>query len=273
MTGLRSAYHLPGMDCPTEEAMVRSRLDRAEQVQWVHVDLERRTIVIGHDGAPETLDDTVHAIGLGSRRLDDEEARALVDALPGAGPEPVDPARQRRNLGAALAVNAFGFVLEVVLGLRYGSVAVVADGLDMGADVVVYALALAAIGASVARQRLTARIMGLGMLLLALGGIAEVVHRTIDGTPTPDAAGMAWVSIVALGLNVTAMLLVRGVRHGGEHLRSMWIMTSTDVQANLVVLATAGLVALTDAAVPDLVVGTLVFLVVAAGAVRILRRG
>lgn len=272
MTDLRTAYHLPGMDCPTEEAMVRARLDRAQDVRWVHVDLERRTIVVGHDGAPEALDDTVHAIGLGSRRLDDDEAREVTASLPDVGPDRIDPATQRRNLGAALAVNAFGFVLEVVLGLRYGSVAVVADGLDMGADVVVYSLALAAIGASLARQRLTARIMGVGMLLLALGGIAEVLHRTLAGTPVPDAAGMAWVSVVALGLNVTAMLLVRGVRHGGEHLRSMWIMTSTDVQANLVVLGTAGLVALTDAAVPDLVVGTLVFLVVAVGAVRILRR-
>lgn len=273
MTDLRTAYHLPGMDCPTEEAMVRARLDRAQDVRWVHVDLERRTIVVGHDGTAEALDDEVHAIGLGSRRLDETEARAITDTLPADVADRIEPARQRRNLGAALAVNAVGFVLEVVLGLRYGSVAVMADGLDMGADVLVYSLALAAIGASAARQRLTARIMGAGMLLLALGGIAEVVHRAVAGTPTPDAAGMAWVSVVALGLNVTAMLLVRGVRHGGEHLRSMWIMTSTDVQANLVVLAAAGLVALTSAAVPDLVVGTLVFLVVATGAVRILRRG
>lgn len=267
----RSAYRLPRMDCPTEEAMVRARLDRAPDVTWLHVDLDTRTVVVAHDGDVGALDAALDGLDLGAQRLDGEEAVLATATVPGDGPQAIDPAEQRRALGGALAVNVVGFALEVGFGLRYGSAAVVADGLDMGADVIVYTLALAAIGASVARQRLTATIMGGLMLLLAVGGIGEVAHRALTGTPTPDAAGMAWVSVVALGLNITAMLLVRGVRHGGQHLRSMWVMTNTDVQANLVVLGTAALVALTDAAVPDLVVGTLVFLIVARGALRILR--
>ncbi|WKW12900.1 hypothetical protein Strain138_002211 [Pseudogemmatithrix spongiicola] len=60
--------------------------------------------------------------------------------------------------------------------------------------------------------------------------------------------------------------------HGEVHLQAAWILSATDVQANLSVLLAAALVALLDSAIPDLVIGAVVCGLVFRGAIRINRR-
>ena len=54
-------------------------------------------------------------------------------------------------------------------------------------------------------------------------------------------------------------------------MRASWIFTTTDALANLGVIGAGVLVAVTGSALPDLVIGALVGLLVLSGAVRILR--
>ena len=267
----RSAWRVGELDCPSEEALVRQRLAEVSDVRWVRVVIPDRLVVVAHDGPVDEVDAALDSLSLGATALHGEEEAAVLDGPVGSPPDAASRHHERRALRLALGFNLVGLLAEVGVGIAVGSAAVVADGLDMGADVAVYAMALTVVGAAAARQRLVARTVGVLMALLAVGGFVEVVRRAVVGVPAPEPAGMALVTVLALLLNIATMRVLAGARHAGEHTRSAWVMTSSDVQANLVVLAAAGLVALTDLAVPDLVVGALVLAVLARGSWRILR--
>jgi Co/Zn/Cd efflux system component len=82
---------------------------------------------------------------------------------------------------------------------------------------------------------------------------------------------MVGVSLLALAANVASLLLVSRHRDGGVHMRGSVIFWTSDVLANLGVIAAGALVALTGSRYPDLAVGAAVALLVLSGGVRILR--
>jgi Co/Zn/Cd efflux system component len=162
------------------------------------------------------------------------------------------------------------FVVELAAGLWAGSTGLLADSLDMLADATVYAIALAAVGGSLRHQRRSARASGWLQLVLAGLVLVDVVRRLLGGGE-PEAGWMIAVGILALLGNLTCVALLAAHRHGGVHLRASWIFTTNDALANLGVIVAGQLVALTGSAWPDLLVGTLIALLVASGAMRILR--
>jgi copper chaperone CopZ len=270
-----TVVHVAGMDCPGEEQLVRMRLSRRPDVRQVVVDLDARTVTITHDSPPTSVLEPLDELGLGCRLVSDAEVPdaevpdAEVSAPPGRGD--AQGTRQRRGLLVALGVNACFFVAELVAGLVSGSMGLVADSLDMLADASVYALSLVAVDQAVARQKRLAASSGYLQLTLALVGLAEVVRRVATDEPAPDARTMVVVSALALAANVVVLVVLRRERGGAAHMRAAWIFTSNDVAVNALVIAAALLVWTTGTAAPDLVVGTLVFLIVANGARRILR--
>lgn len=177
----------------------------------------------------------------------------------------------RGALRTLLLLNGAMFVVEASVGLAVESMGLVADGLDMGADAVVYGLAfLAAGGAATAKLR-AARLAGWAQLGLAALAIGEVGRRITSGSD-PDPTWMIGVSLLALVVNVVCLLVLRRHRDGEVHLQAAWIFSSTDAQANLGVIAAGGLVALTGSGTPDLVIGLIVALLVLRGALRIRQR-
>ena len=67
---------------------------------------------------------------------------------------------ERKTLLIVLAINAFMFVFELVLGIIAESAGLIADSLDMLADASVYSLALYAVGRSVGLKVKAARASG-----------------------------------------------------------------------------------------------------------------
>ncbi len=178
---------------------------------------------------------------------------------------------ERRALGIALALNASLFVLEFTTGLLAQSLGLIADSLDMFADAAVYALSLAAVGTIAARQQRLARASGVLQIGLAAFGLFEVLRRAFSESPLPDPRTMVAISLVALAANLATLAVLRKQRGGGLHLQASWIFTANDTRANLLVIAAAVLVAATDSRWPDLLVGALIFGVVARGGLKILR--
>lgn len=247
--------HLPGMDCTTEEQLVRLTLDAVPGVESVEVDLKRRIVSVRHRGDPAPITAALSALGLG----DGHEP-----GQPGASPPAV-----RRALWAVLVINAAMFVVEMVAGLWAGSLGLVADSLDMLADAAVYAIALAAVGGALAAQRRSARASGWLQLILAGLVLAEVVRRAVQGGD-PQSLAMLAVGCLALVANVSAVLLLAGHRRAGVHMRASWIFTMNDAIANAGVIVAGALVAVTGSQWPDLVAGAAISLLVASGAWRIL---
>ena len=145
-----SRFHIEGMDCGAEEQLVRMRLAQLDGIDQIAVDLTTRQVTVEHTGDTVALTAALDSLDLGASHLGD-----------GGTPTPrTDPDRERTGLRIALAINAAFFVAELTFGLISRSMGLVADGLDMGADASVYALSLAAVGASTARKNRLARTSG-----------------------------------------------------------------------------------------------------------------
>lgn len=177
---------------------------------------------------------------------------------------------QRRTLWLVLLINAAMFAVELSFGLRAGSSGLIADSLDMLADAGVYGLSLAAVGRSSWLQCQAAVLSGRLQILLAVGVLLDVLHRSLAGSE-PTSALMMGIGAMALVANLLCLLLVRQHREGGVHLRASLIFSTNDTLANLGVITAGVMVAWSGSRIPDLLIGSAISLLVLHGGVRILR--
>lgn len=261
----QSTFAIPGMDCPSEERLVRIALEPLADVEALRFDLDARRLVVFHTGSPEPISQGLEPLGMGAR---------LERTVEAAGAEGVaeegDPAAEGTVLRQLLAINGVMFVLELGLGFYAQSTGLIADSLDMLADAMVYGVSLYAVGRAAVQQRRAAHLSGWLQAVLALGALGEVARRAIGGSE-PVEALMIGVATVALVANLACVALLARHRKGGLHLRASWIFSTNDALANLGVIVAGVLVGITGSALPDLVVGALVGMLVLSGAVRILR--
>lgn len=181
-----------------------------------------------------------------------------------------DSAAERRVLWIVLVLNAAMFFIEGIAGWLAQSTGLLADALDMFADAAVYGVALWAVGRHAAHKLTAATLSGWLQLILGIGVLADVLRRLVFGsTPEPPVIGV--VGLLALAVNVAALLLLQQHREGEMHMRASWIFTKNDVIANLAVLGAGGLVAWTGSRLPDLAVGCGIAVLVIWGGVTILR--
>lgn len=261
----KSVYRIPGMDCGAEEQLARAVLADMPGIVRLDFNLTDRSLTVIHEGKPEPITAALYALDLGAKH--EETAPAGKIKLPTV-PD------QSRVLWAVLVINFLFFLVEMTSGLISRSMGLVADSLDMLADAFVYAISLLAVGRSVARKKRVARTAGFFQILLAGLGFAEVVRRFLVVEEVPDFTAMIIVSLLALGANTTCLVLLRGARGREEaHMRASLIFTSNDVIINLGVIAAGVSVKLLNSNKPDLVIGTIVFLLVMHGARRILKLG
>ncbi len=260
----RSIFAVPGMDCPSEERLIRMALEGAS-VAELRFDLPARRLVVIHGGAADEVLARLAPLGLGARLVESGETEHV---------EPVaDASRdalEARTLRILLAINATMFAVEIVAGLLAQSTGLVADSLDMLADAAVYGLALHAVGRSAALKLRAAHVSGWLQVALASGALADVVRRLAFGSE-PGAPAMMGVSLLALAANVVCLALVSRHREGGAHMRASFIFSTNDVLANVGVIFAGALVAWTGSRLPDLAVGAAVAGMVLGGGIRILR--
>ncbi|MDX5479370.1 MAG: cation transporter, partial [Cyclobacteriaceae bacterium] len=170
-----------------------------------------------------------------------------------------------------LAINFAFFLIEMITGLISKSMGLVADSLDMLADSIVYALALYAVGGTIAKKKNIAAFAGYFQILLAVLGFAEVIRRFLGVEKMPDFSMMIIISILALIANVICLYLLQKGKSKEAHMQASMIFTSNDIIINGGVILAGILVLWTGSSYPDLIIGGIVFLIVARGAYRILQ--
>lgn len=260
---MKTTYKISKMDCPSEERLIRMKLDGLEYVESLEFDIPNRRLVVYHTKGAGDILRMLESLDLGVSLIGSETSVAPVPAG--------DSARERRLLWMVLAINLFFFFLEIIAGVVADSMGLVADSLDMLADSIVYGLALYAVGGAVSRKKNIARISGYFQLLLAVLGFAEVIRRFISMESLPGFRAMIIISLLALAGNALCLYLLQKSRSREAHMQASVIFTSNDVIANLGVIAAGILVYFTGSRFPDLAVGLAVFLLVARGAFRILK--
>jgi Co/Zn/Cd efflux system component len=158
-------------------------------------------------------------------------------------------------------------------GLISKSMGLVADSLDMLADAVVYGISLIAVGRSLQAKKMTARTAGILQFILAIVGFAEVIRRFFNPELVPDFKIMILISILALIGNSICLYLLQKSKSREAHIQASRIFTANDVLINFGVITAGILVFVSNSRIPDLVIGTIVFLIVFKAAIKIYRLG
>ena len=250
------------MDCPSEEQMIRMKLEVFSQVKHLKFDLPARKLEVFHQ---EELQPIQEAIG--QLNLKDQFESTIEAELPMG----VDESHQRKILWWVLGINFGFFVLEMTTGWISRSMGLIADSLDMLADSIVYALSLLAVGTTISRKKKVAKISGYFQMGLALLGFSEVFRRFFSENAPPLFQWMIIISVLALAGNLISLWLINRAKSQEAHMQASAIFTSNDIIVNWGVIVAGALVYWLDSKWPDLLVGGVVFVLVMRGAIRILK--
>lgn len=260
----KSVFRIEKMDCPSEEQLIRMKLADLDQVVSLIFDIPERKLTVVHTLSADEILQRLSSLNLDTR-LVESNLTEIIPEMSG------DSKKESRLLWQVLLINAGFFFLESVTGILSGSMGLVADGLDMLADSIVYAMALFAVGTTAVRKKNIAAAAGYFQLALAIFGLIETIRRFTGTGETPEFQTMMVVSFFALGGNALCLILLQKSKSQEAHMKASMIFTSSDIIANLGVIGAGVLVYYTESIYPDLIVGTIVFLLVTKGAIRILR--
>lgn len=259
----KTTFKITKMDCPSEEQMIRMKLEDLTNIQSLEFDITNRLLHVFHIDNNEQIFQRLDTLKFDTSIL----STVSVDNFAATD----NQNDERKTLWIVLIINFLFFTIEIVTGLISNSMGLVADSLDMLADSIVYGLALIAVGGTVVRKKNIAKFAGYFQILLAVIGFIEVVRRFIGVEKMPDFQTMIFVSIVALIANVICLYLLQKRKSKEAHMQASMIFTSNDIIINSEVITAGFLVNWLDSGYPDLIIGAIVFVIVARGAYRILQ--
>jgi len=258
----KSTFKVSQMDCPSEEQMIRMKLEAFPKVHHLDFDIPQRKLQVYHQDSIEEIHEALSQLKLGEKFLGTEAADL---------PIAEDETTHKKILWWVLGINFVFFVIEMTTGWISESMGLVADSLDMLADSIVYGLSLFAVGAVISRKKKVAKISGYFQMGLALLGFSEVMRRFLNSSGTPLFQWMIVVSIFALMGNLISLWMIGKAKSKEAHMQASAIFTSNDIIVNGGVILAGTLVYYLDSKWPDLVIGAIVFAFVMRGAIRILK--
>jgi len=256
-----SIFLITKMDCPSEEQMIRMKVQHLPEIKQLRFDIPARKLNVVHEGDGTEMERLISELKLDSSLI---EIRPVDIRL-----SEMTESSETKVLVTVLLINFVLFLVEMTTGLISRSMGLVADSLDMLADSIVYALSLYAVGHALSKKKKIAKLAGFFQFFLAVLGFLEVIRRFLGFEEMPVFQTMIIVSIIALCGNVACLFIMNKTKDAGVHMKASWIFTSNDVIVNLGVIAAGILVYYTSSNIPDLIIGSIVFLVVLRGAFRI----
>ena len=261
----KTIFEITKMDCPSEENLIRMKLDGISSIANLDFDIPNRKLTIFHNGQLDQIEKSVLELNLGGKKISTEQTDQT---------EFKENTNQKKLLWTVLGINFAFFLIEMSIGLISKSMGLVADSLDMLADSFVYGISLFAVGGTLTRKKRIANLAGYFQITLAIIGFAEVLRRFFGAEKMPDFSTMIIVSIFALIANGICLYLLQKSKSKEEaHMKASMIFTSNDVIINLGVITAGFLVNWLNSNKPDLIIGTIVFALVIQGAIRILKLG
>ncbi|MDT0678036.1 cation transporter [Autumnicola musiva] len=261
----KSVFEISKMDCPSEENLIRMKLDEISNIKNLDFDIPNRKLTVFHEGGIQSIEESLSGLKLGTKKIKTEQTDQT---------EFEENSQQKKLLWSVLIINFAFFIIEMTSGLISKSMGLVADSLDMLADSFVYGISLFAVGGSIVKKKKIANLAGYFQILLALIGFAEVLRRFFGNEKLPDFSTMIIVSILALIANGICLYLLQKSKSKKEaHMKASMIFTSNDIIINTGVIIAALLVNWLNSSTPDLIIGTIVFIIVIQGAIRILKIG
>jgi len=259
----KTIFEITKMDCPSEENLIRMKLDGISSIANLDFDIKNRKLTVFHSGEIDQIEKSVIELNLGGKKISTEQTDQT---------DFEEHTNQRKLLWTVLGINFAFFIIEMTTGLISKSMGLVADSLDMLADSFVYGISLFAVGGTLIKKKRIAKLAGYFQIILAIIGFLEILRRFFGNEKLPDFKTMIIVSIFALIANGICLFLMQKSKSKEEaHMKASMIFTSNDVIINLGVLIAGFLVHWLNSGKPDLIIGTIVFVLVIQGAFRILK--
>lgn len=156
------------MDCPSEENLIRMKLDDLPQIKHLQFNINERKLTIYHKGQHRIIMQQLDELKLGAQLFSTEKTQESTFEK---------NHNQRKALWSVLIINFAFFGIEITTGVISKSMGLVADSLDMLADSFVYGISIFAIGRSLTLKKRVAKIAGYFQMTLAVLGFAEVLRR------------------------------------------------------------------------------------------------
>lgn len=261
----KSIFEIIKMDCPSEEILIRMKLDSISSIANLDFDIANRKLTILHSGQIDQIEKLIHELNLGSKKISTVQTDQR---------DFKENRNQKKLLWTVLGINFAFFVIEITTGFISKSMGLIADSLDMLADSFVYGISLIAVGGTITTKKRIAKLAGYFQIALAIIGFVEVLRRLLGAEKPPDYSTMIIVSIFALIANGICLYLLQKSKSTEEaHMKASMIFTSNDVIINFGVIMAGILVNLLNSNKPDLIIGAIVFVLVIQGARRILILG
>ena len=259
----KTIFEITKLDCSSEENLIRMKLDGISCIANLDFDIPNRKLTVFHSGEIDEIEKSLIELNLGVKKISTEQTNQTAFE---------EHTNQRKLLWIVLGINFAFFIIEMTTGLISKSMGLVADSLDMLADSFVYGMSLFAVGGTLIRKKGIAKLAGYFQIILAIIGFLEILRRFFGNEKLPDFTTMIIVSIFALIANGICLYLMQKSKSKEEaHMRASMIFTSNDVIINLGVLIAGVLVHWLNSGKPDLIIGTIVFVLVIQGAFRILK--
>ncbi len=260
----KTTFKISKMDCPSEEQMIRMKLADLTNINSLEFDIPNRQLSVFHTESHVEIVQRLDNLKFDTSLIDSVSVENYASTNDNTN-------RERKLLWQVLAINFFFFALELITGFISNSMGLVADSLDMLADSIVYGLALFAVGGTMTRKKNIAKSAGYFQLTLAVLGLIEVIRRFVGLDSVPNFKTMIIISILALIGNGLCLYLLQKSKSKDAHMKASMIFTSNDVIVNVGVILAGVLVYFTKNKIPDLVIGIIVFVLVAFGSFRILK--
>ena len=261
----KSIFEITKMDCPSEENLIRMKLDGISNIANLTFDIPNRKLTVFHNGEIDQIEKSIIELNLGGKKISTKKTYQT---------EFSENSNQKKLLWKILLINFVFFLIEMTTGIISKSMGLVADSLDMLADSFVYGISLFAVGGTIKRKKRIAKLAGYFQIILAVIGFSEVLRRFFVYEKLPDFSTMIIVSVFALIANGICLYILQKSNNKEEaHLKASMIFTSNDVIINFGVIIAGLLVNWLNSSTPDLIIGTIVFVLVIQGAFRILKLG
>jgi Co/Zn/Cd efflux system component len=167
---------------------------------------------------------------------------------------PVDSSLRRVVAIVALANFAYFFV-EFIVARTIGSVSLFSDSVDFLEDTSVNFLILLALGWSLSARSKVGMLLAAILLVPALSLLWALWGKFTNPMP-PEPLPLSLTGLGALVVNLScAFLLARFRKHSGSLTRAAFLSARNDAVANVAIIITGFVTALTDSMWPDLIVG------------------
>jgi Co/Zn/Cd efflux system component len=260
----KSTFIISKMDCSSEEQMIKIKLQSFENIKSLQFDIPNRKLEVFHSGSNDTIFKAIDSLKLDTKLIGKETVSDEISITDDKG--------ERKLFLWVFVINFLFFAVEIIAGLLSNSMSLVADSFDMLADALVFGISLFVVGKALVKKKQVAKISGYLQLTLAIAGIAEVIRRFVGYEATPDYKTMIIVASFTFIANALSLYLIQKAKTKDEvHIKAGKIFLANDVLISVGVIIAGIFVLLFSSKLPDLIVGSIVFIIVARGAFRILQ--